>query len=75
MAGEALGRVQAPTLLLVGERDFGVVDLNQQALIRLGSQEKELRLVPRATHLFAEPGALEEVARHAGDWFERHLII
>jgi dienelactone hydrolase len=73
LAGPTLARVQAPTLLLVGERDFGVVELNQEALARLGAADKELRLVPRATHLFPEPGALEEVARQASDWFERHL--
>jgi putative phosphoribosyl transferase len=73
MAAEALASVEAPTLLLVGERDFGVVELNEEALEKLGCREKQLRLIPGATHLFPEPGALDAVARSAGDWFERHL--
>jgi predicted alpha/beta-hydrolase family hydrolase len=72
LAGEALRRVTAPTLLIVGERDEPVIELNQQAFAQLGS-EKELRIVPRATHLFEEPGTLEEVARLAADWFLKHL--
>jgi dienelactone hydrolase len=72
LAGPALMRVHAPTLLIVGGADAPVIDLNERAL-ELLEVEKELRIVPRATHLFEEPGALEEVARLAADWFVRHL--
>jgi putative phosphoribosyl transferase len=72
LAGDALGRVVAPTLLIVGERDVPVVELNRQALAALGS-EKELAVVPGATHLFEEPGALDEVARLSCRWFLRHF--
>jgi putative phosphoribosyl transferase len=72
LAGPALPRVRAPTLLIVGGNDFEVIALNQAALRQLRC-EKRLAIVPRATHLFEEPGALEEVARLARDWFERHL--
>ncbi|MGB7540696.1 MAG: dienelactone hydrolase family protein [Burkholderiales bacterium] len=64
--------VKAPTLLIVGEDDEPVLQWNRDAYARL-SAEKELVVVPRATHLFEEPGALEEVARHACRWFVRHL--
>jgi len=69
---EALGTVTAPTLLLVGGLDDVVIDLNQQAYAQLRC-EKELVIVPGATHLFEEPGTLEEVARQAAAWFARHL--
>jgi putative phosphoribosyl transferase len=69
---EALGTVLAPTLLLVGGLDNGVIELNQLAYDRLRC-EKELVIVPGATHLFEEPGTLEEVARQAAAWFARHL--
>ncbi|GAA5115855.1 dienelactone hydrolase family protein [Haloechinothrix salitolerans] len=72
LAGDDLANVRAPTLLLVGERDPEVITLNQQAATQL-SAEHELRVVPGATHLFEEAGALEQVADHAGEWFERHL--
>lgn len=72
LAGEALPRVEAPTLLIVGERDDLVLRLNEGAFEQLRC-EKELAVVPRATHLFEEPGALEEVARLAAVWFRRHL--
>jgi dienelactone hydrolase len=72
LAGAALGRVTAPTLLIVGGSDQTVVELNEQALARLRS-EKRLEIVPGATHLFSEPGALERVAELAGDWFQRFL--
>ena len=72
LAGPALARVRAPTLLLVGGADLQVIALNRAALARL-SGEKELHLVPGAGHLFEEPGALEEVARLAGGWFREHL--
>ena len=72
LAGAALSRVRAPTLLIVGERDPVVLDLTREAMAELRA-EHALEVVPRATHLFEEPGALEEVARLARAWFERHL--
>jgi pimeloyl-ACP methyl ester carboxylesterase len=73
LAAAALPRVRAATLLIVGGHDYGVIELNQEALERL-TGEKALTIVPGATHLFEEPGALEEVARLAGEWFARYLI-
>jgi dienelactone hydrolase len=70
---DALARVRAPTLLLVGAGDRGVIELNEEALDALTGCECEMVLVPRATHLFEEPGALEEVARLAAAWFARYL--
>ncbi len=72
LAGDFLPRVKAPTLLIVGGADFGVLDLNRVALTRLGGI-KRLVVVPGATHLFEEPGALENVAGLAAFWFGRHL--
>ncbi len=72
LAGAALPEVKAATLLLVGERDEVVVDLNKQALAKLRC-EKELKIIPRATHLFEEAGALEEAARLAVAWFRTYL--
>lgn len=72
LAGAALRQVRAPTLLIVGGADVPVIVLNEQALGEL-STEKELVIVPGATHLFEEPGTLEEVARLATGWFRRHL--
>lgn len=69
---EALGTVTAPTLLLVGGHDDIVIELNQRAYDQLRCK-KELVIVPGATHLFEEPGTLEEVARQAAAWFVRHL--
>jgi len=74
LAGPALPRVRAPTLLIVGGNDVQVIELNRIALPQLGG-EKRLVIVPGATHLFEEPGALDEVARLARDWFERHLFL
>ena len=68
----ALAAVTAPTLLLVGGADEGVIELNQQAL-RLMHCEKQMVLVPGATHLFEEPGALEQVSTLAAGWFSSHL--
>jgi putative phosphoribosyl transferase len=68
----ALHKVKAPTLLIVGGDDAGVIELNEQAYAELGC-EKRLEIVPGATHLFEEPGTLEEVARLAAQWFTRHL--
>ncbi len=73
LAGDALERVRAPTLLVVGALDTVVVELNEQALRRLAAEEKKLEIVARATHLFPEPGALEQVAELAGKWFVAHL--
>jgi putative phosphoribosyl transferase len=73
LAGEALARVVAPTLLIVGGADHAVIPLNEEALRRL-SAPKELIIVPNATHLFPEPGALDEVANLAAGWFRRHLL-
>lgn len=69
---DVLGRVRVPTLLIVGERDVPVVRLNQEALARLQG-DKSLRIVPGASHLFEEPGALEQVAALAAAWFTTHL--
>jgi putative phosphoribosyl transferase len=73
LAGSALPRVRAPTLLIVGGDDRQVIELNRAALAQLPC-EKQLVIVPAATHLFEEPGALDEVARLARDWFQRYLI-
>jgi putative phosphoribosyl transferase len=72
LAGSALDRVEAPTLLIVGGNDPEVLRLNEMALAELRC-EKELVVVPRATHLFEEPGTLEAVARHAAGWLVRHF--
>ena len=72
LAGAVLAHVRAPTLLIVGGNDVPVIAMNEQALAELRG-EKQLAIVPGATHLFEEPGALEEVARLASGWFERHL--
>jgi len=68
-----LERVTVPTLLVVGGEDTEVIELNRSAYERLERCERKLVLVPRATHLFEEPGTLEEVARLASGWFTRHL--
>jgi dienelactone hydrolase len=73
LAGEALARVEAPTLLIVGSLDVRVIEMNRAAYERLRSREKRLVIVPGASHLFEEPGKLDEVARLAADWFERYL--
>jgi len=72
LAGPALPRVAAPTLLIVGGNDFPVIDMNRDALEQMRT-EKRLEIVPGATHLFEEPGALEQVARLAAGWFVGHL--
>ena len=72
LAGEALPKVQAPTLLIVGGNDDIVIELNEQARDRMRCEVK-LEIVPGATHLFKEPGALERVAQLASDWFVNHL--
>ena len=73
LAGPALARVRAPTLLIVGGYDLQVIQLNRVAFAQLHC-EKELVIVPGATHLFEEPGTLDEVARLAREWFERYLM-
>lgn len=72
LAGEVLPRVKAPTLLIVGGQDYPVITLNREALAQLRC-EKQLVIVPGATHLFEEPGALEQVAKLASDWFKKYL--
>ncbi len=72
LAGEALALVKAPTLLIVGAADYGVVELNERALSRL-TCEKQMQLVPGATHLFEEPGALETVIKLTGQWFKQQF--
>jgi dienelactone hydrolase len=73
LAGEVdLSRVAAPTLLIVGAADYGVIELNQQAYALMNC-EKELILIPGATHLFEEPGTLQQAARSAASWFVQHL--
>ncbi len=73
LAGNALEQVRAPTLLVVGGTDLMVIELNREALTRLRGP-KALEIVPGASHLFPEPGALEAVIDHAAGWFERHLV-
>jgi putative phosphoribosyl transferase len=72
MAGPVLENVRAPTLLIVGGHDVGVLELNEQAFAQLKC-EKRLEIVPGATHLFEEPGALDQVIDLARAWFTRHL--
>jgi putative phosphoribosyl transferase len=72
LASEALPKVQAPTLLIVGGNDDIVIELNEQARDRMHCEMK-LELIPGATHLFEEPGTLEKVAQLASDWFSLHL--
>lgn len=73
LAKNALGAVRAPTLLIVGGDDEPVITMNREALAKLKCPDKKLVIIPGATHLFEEPGALEEVARLAADWFSRHF--
>ncbi len=73
LAGEiALSRVSAPTLLIVGDADSSVIELNQQAYALMNC-EKKLTLIPGATHLFEEPGTLQQAAHSAADWFAHYL--
>jgi putative phosphoribosyl transferase len=74
LAGDALERVDAPTLLIVGGADPDVLKLNREAMRRMLGAPVELMVVPGATHLFEEPGTLEEVARLAREWFVRHMV-
>ena len=72
LAGSVLDELETPTLLIVGGADFGVIELNEEALARLKGP-KAIAIVPGATHLFPEPGALEAVTSHAARWFETYL--
>ncbi|MBM3887794.1 MAG: alpha/beta hydrolase [Verrucomicrobia bacterium] len=72
LTGPALADVRAPTLLIVGGHDYPVIEMNRAAMKALRCEVK-LEIVPAATHLFEEPGALEEVAELATEWFRRHL--
>ena len=72
LAGDALSKAQAPTLLIVGGNDDIVIELNEQARDRMRCEVK-LEIIPGATHLFEEPGALEKVAQLASDWFVNHM--
>ncbi|HEV8434255.1 MAG TPA: dienelactone hydrolase family protein [Thermoanaerobaculia bacterium] len=72
LAGAALPRVKAPTLLIVGGHDEPVIELNEEAYDRM-TCERKMEIVPGATHLFEEPGTLEQVARLARDWFVKYL--
>jgi putative phosphoribosyl transferase len=73
LAGPALPKVTAPTLLIVGGYDEPVIALNEEAKARMQAAHVELQIVPGATHLFEEPGTLEDVEQLAGDWFTRYL--
>jgi dienelactone hydrolase len=73
LAEQALPSVEAPTLLIVGGKDYQVIDMNREAL-KILNCKKELQIIPGATHLFEEQGALEEVAKIAGNWFLEYLI-
>jgi dienelactone hydrolase len=72
LALASLGQVLCPTLLIVGGHDYQVIELNRQAYKEIRA-EKQFTIVPGATHLFEEPGTLDEVARLASDWFKQHL--
>ena len=73
LAGGVLPQVRAPTLLIVGGRDYPVIDMNREAFAQLGTRVKQMVIIPGATHLFEEPGAMEEVTRLASSWLARHL--
>jgi len=73
LAGNALAHVHASTLLIVGGHDEAVIAMNREALMKLKCQDKKLVIIPRATHLFEEPGTLEAVAKVAEEWFVRHF--
>jgi len=75
LAGDALPAVRAATLLIVGGDDEVVIRLNREAFAQLAAPVKRLEIVPGASHLFEEPGKLEEVARLAADWFAHHLLL
>jgi dienelactone hydrolase len=72
LAGDALDQVNAPTLFVIGGNDFGVIELNQAAFARLRGP-KAMEIIPAASHLFPEPGAMEQVIDQAARWFGHHL--
>ncbi|MHB1322896.1 MAG: dienelactone hydrolase family protein [Coriobacteriia bacterium] len=74
LAGDSLARLVAPTLLVVGGRDYEVLELNRSAFDRIPALHKKLEVVPGATHLFEEPGTLEHAAEAATGWFERYVV-
>jgi putative phosphoribosyl transferase len=74
LAGSALNRVQSPTLLIVGGHDYPVIEMNQAALTQTPA-EKQLEIIPEATHLFEERGTLDQVARLASRWFQHYLAL
>ncbi len=73
MAGQYLDKVRAPTLFIVGGNDRPVIGMNKEAFDKLKIKDKKIEIVPGATHLFEEPGKLQDVARLACGWFERYL--
>jgi len=73
LAGQYLDKVRAPTLFIVGGNDRPVIGMNQEAFDKLKIKDKKIEIVPGATHLFEEPGKLQDVARLARGWFERYL--
>jgi len=73
LVGESLSFVQAPTLLIVGGNDFPIIAMNEDALVQIPTQNKQLELIPGASHQFSEPGAIEEVGRLASQWFKYYL--
>jgi putative phosphoribosyl transferase len=75
LAGPSLPMVTTPTLLIVGGHDEPVIEMNRDAMGRMAAAQVELKIVPGASHLFEEPGTLEQVERLAGDWFDRYLQI
>lgn len=74
LAGDGLDRVCVPVLLIVGGADTEVLALNRRAMAAMACGTKQLHIVPGATHLFEEPGAMAEVARASAEWFERYLV-
>lgn len=75
LASDTLAKVRAPTLLIVGGDDELVLRLNEDALTSLGTANKQLSILPGATHLFEEPGKLEQVSQLATEWFTRYLVV
>ncbi|MBW4555928.1 MAG: dienelactone hydrolase family protein [Trichormus sp. ATA11-4-KO1] len=73
LASEILSYLQAPTLLIVGGNDLPIMAMNEDALAQIPAKNKQLEIIPGATHQFGEPGALEEVARLASQWFQHYL--
>lgn len=73
LVSTALTCVQAPTLLIVGENDYPIIAMNEDAIAQISAQHKQLQIIPGATHQFGEPGAIEEVGRLAGQWFKYYL--